>query len=69
MNWDTVEGQWKQFTGAAKERWGKLTDDDLEQINGRREQLAGKIQERYGTAKDAAEREIDQFCENLKASL
>ncbi len=68
MNWDQVEGQWKQLSGAAKERWGKLTDDDLTQINGKREQLTGKIQERYGIAKDAAEREIDRFCNDIKTT-
>ena len=69
MNWEKIEGQWKQFAGAARERWGKLTDDDLKQIDGHREHLAGKIQERYGTAKETAEREIDQFCSDLKATL
>src|SRR6202021_2095653 len=48
MNWDQVEGKWKQYSGKAKEKWGKLTDDDLEVIRGRRDQLIGKIQERYG---------------------
>ena len=48
MNWDRVQGNWKQFTGKAKEQWGKLTDDELSQINGNREQLEGKIQAKYG---------------------
>jgi uncharacterized protein YjbJ (UPF0337 family) len=61
MNWDRVEGQWKQSAGKVKEKWGKLTDDDITLINGKREQLAGKIQERYGIAKDAAEKQIDEF--------
>jgi uncharacterized protein YjbJ (UPF0337 family) len=61
MNWDRVEGQWKQSTGKIKEKWGKLTDDDITTINGKRDQLAGKIQERYGIAKDAAEKQIDEF--------
>lgn len=60
MNWDRVEGNWKQFKGTVKEKWGKLTDDDLEVIEGKRDQLTGKIQERYGIAKDAAEREVDE---------
>lgn len=68
MNWDQVKGQWKQLTGSAKSRWGKLTDDELQQIDGHREKLAGKIQERYGVAKDEAERQIDQFCAEAKAS-
>jgi uncharacterized protein YjbJ (UPF0337 family) len=61
MNWDRVEGQWKQASGKIKEKWGKLTDDDITKINGKRDQLAGKIQERYGIAKDAAEKQIDEF--------
>ena len=61
MNWDTVEGNWKQMTGQIKEHWGKLTDDELQQAEGNREQLAGRIQERYGIAKDDAERQIDEF--------
>ncbi|WGM40243.1 CsbD family protein [Caulobacter sp. NIBR1757] len=59
--WDRIEGSWKQFTGKAKEQWGKLTDDDLTEIAGKRDQLAGKIQERYGYAKDKAEEEIRSF--------
>jgi uncharacterized protein YjbJ (UPF0337 family) len=61
MNWDRVEGKWKQASGKIKEKWGKLTDDDLKMINGKREQLVGKIQERYGIAKDVAERQVDEF--------
>jgi uncharacterized protein YjbJ (UPF0337 family) len=61
MNWDTVTGNWKQFSGKVKEQWGQLTDDDLTQISGKREQLEGKLQERYGYAKDHAKREIDDF--------
>ncbi len=61
MNWDQVEGKWEEFKGSAKAKWGKLTDDDLMMINGRRQQLSGKIQERYGYAKDRAEKEIDEF--------
>lgn len=62
MNWDRVEGNWKQFKGAVKEKWGKLTDDDLTVINGKRDKLVGKLQERYGREKDALEREVDEFC-------
>jgi uncharacterized protein YjbJ (UPF0337 family) len=58
MNWDQIEGHWKQVSGKAKEQWGRLTDDDLDVVAGRREQLAGKIQERYGVAKDEAERQL-----------
>jgi uncharacterized protein YjbJ (UPF0337 family) len=61
MNWDRIEGNWKQFTGKVREQWGKLTDDDLDVIAGKRQKLAGRIQERYGIAVDQAEREIDDW--------
>ena len=61
MNWDFVQGNWKQVSGKVKQQWGKLTDDDLAAINGKREQLEGKIQERYGIEKDAARRQIDEW--------
>ena len=61
MNDDRLEGNWKQFKGKVKEQWGKLTDDDLDVIAGRRDQLAGKIQERHGVARDEAERQIKDF--------
>ena len=61
MNWDRIEGNWKQFKGKAKEQWGKLTDDDLDVVAGKRDQLVGRVQERYGIAKDAAEKEIDEW--------
>jgi uncharacterized protein YjbJ (UPF0337 family) len=65
MNWDQIEGKWKQYTGQMKEKWGKLTDDDWTQIAGKRDQLVGKIQERYGIAKDQAESQIDDFSRSL----
>jgi uncharacterized protein YjbJ (UPF0337 family) len=65
MNWDTVKGNWKQFSGMVKEKWGKLTDDDLTAVAGKRDQLLGKLQERYGYAKDQAERELDDFSRSL----
>jgi uncharacterized protein YjbJ (UPF0337 family) len=65
MNWETIEGQWTQFKGKVKEKWGKLTDDDLAQIAGKREQLEGKIQERYGEGKDAVKKEVDDWHKNL----
>ena len=68
MNWDQVQGKWKQYTGRTREKWGQLTDDDLEQIAGRREQLVGKIQQRYGIAKEAAERQVDEFSRALDTS-
>jgi uncharacterized protein YjbJ (UPF0337 family) len=58
MNWDRIEGNWKQLKGKAREQWGKLTDDDFDVVAGKREQLAGKIQERYGISRDEAERQI-----------
>jgi uncharacterized protein YjbJ (UPF0337 family) len=58
MNWDRIQGNWKQVTGKAREEWGKLTDSDLQVVAGRREQLAGKIEERYGIAKDEAEAQL-----------
>jgi uncharacterized protein YjbJ (UPF0337 family) len=65
MNWDRIEGNWKQFTGTVKQQWGKLTDDDLQVVEGRRTELVGKIQERYGIAKDEAERQVDSWIRNL----
>ena len=58
MNWEQVESRWKQLMGSAKENWGKLTDDDLNQIPGKREQLAGKIQETYGITRREAEKQV-----------
>ena len=66
MDWNRVEGYWKQFKGNVKEKWGKLTDDDLNVIEGKREQLEGKIQQRYGYAKDQARKEVDTWFDNLK---
>ncbi len=65
MNWDTFKGEWKQVTGKVKEKWGKLTDDDLTAIAGKKDQLVGKLQERYGYEKDQAERELDEFARTL----
>lgn len=62
MNWDQIEGKWKQMKGDVKARWGKLTDDELDRIDGNREKLAGHIQEKYGKTKDEANREIEHFC-------
>ncbi len=61
MNWDIVEGNWKQFKGKVKVQWGKLTDDQLDVIAGKRGDLAGKIQESYGITKDEAEKQIKNF--------
>jgi uncharacterized protein YjbJ (UPF0337 family) len=61
MNWDIAEGNWKQLKGKVKSQWGKLTDDQLDVIAGKRIELAGRIQEAYGVTKDEAERQITQF--------
>lgn len=61
MNWDIIEGKWNEYRGKAQAQWGKLTDDDLDQIKGRREELAGRLQTRYGMARDEAEREVDAW--------
>ena len=66
MNWDQIEGNWRQFTGSVKEKWGKLTDDDLTVIAGKRDQLSGVLQKRYGYAKERAEREMDEFMRSIK---
>jgi uncharacterized protein YjbJ (UPF0337 family) len=65
MNWDRVEGNWKQFSGKVKEKWGKLTEDDITVINGKQEQLVGRIQERYGCAKDEAEKQVKTWAGGL----
>ena len=61
MDWNRVEGNWKQFKGKIKEKWGNLTDDDLDKIAGRRDQLEGKIQERYGLKKDQVRKDVDDW--------
>jgi uncharacterized protein YjbJ (UPF0337 family) len=61
MNWDTVKGDWKKFSGKVRESWGKLTDDQLDVIAGKRDQLIGAIQKGYGIARDEAERQVQQF--------
>jgi uncharacterized protein YjbJ (UPF0337 family) len=61
MNWDQIAGSWKQMKGKAKEQWGKLTDDDLAFIDGKRDELIGRIQERYGVRKEVAERQLSEW--------
>jgi uncharacterized protein YjbJ (UPF0337 family) len=61
MNRDRIEGNWKQLKGKVKEQWGKLTDDDLDVIAGKRDQMIGRIQERYGCSRDEAEKQVDTF--------
>jgi len=66
MNSDQLAGKWKQMKGAAKQQWGKLTDDDLDVINGQNESLIGKLQERYGIAKEEAQKQVDQWVKSVK---
>jgi len=66
MNWDQVQGKWKQLRGSVKVRWAKLTDSDVELINGRREQLIGLLQERYGIAKEQAEKQVNDWAVSLR---
>ena len=61
MNWDRIEGNWKQAKGKIKEQWGKLTDDHLDKISGKRDQLVGRVQECYGIKKDEAERQVKDW--------
>jgi len=61
MNWDQIEGKWKQMKGTLRDKWGKLTDDDLERIGGNKDKLVGALQERYGWERDQAERESENW--------
>ena len=61
MNWDQIQGEWKQLKGKAIEQWGELTNDDVDKVNGDREQLEGIIQEKYGKTKEAAKQEVDEW--------
>jgi uncharacterized protein YjbJ (UPF0337 family) len=65
MNWEVIQGQWKQLAGKVKAKWGKLTDNDLTVAGGKRDEFLGKLQERYGYAKDQAEKEVDAFLHSL----
>jgi uncharacterized protein YjbJ (UPF0337 family) len=65
MNWDQIEGNWEQFRGKAREKWGKMTDDDLAMAKGQREQFVGRLQERYGIAKEEAERQLKEFMDSM----
>lgn len=66
MNWNRIAGNWKQLKGEVRERWGKLTDDDVDVIAGKREQLEGKLQTAYGYTLDKAKKEVDDFCATRK---
>ncbi len=65
MNWDRIEGNWKQFRGNIQKQWGKLTDNDLDVVEGSRTELIGVIQNRYGIARDEAERQVEDWSRNL----
>jgi uncharacterized protein YjbJ (UPF0337 family) len=68
MNSDILKGNWRQLRGAVRERWGKLTDDDLDVIAGQRDKLVGRVQEMYGVARDEAERQVREF-EHIPAAM
>ena len=66
MNWDRIEGNWKQFKGQIREKWGRFTDDDLDVLAGKRDQFLGKLQEKYGLSRDEAERQVKDFERNCR---
>lgn len=66
MNWDQIQGKWKQAKGSVKQQWGKLTDDDLEYIAGKRDNFIGRLQERYGLAKEEAQKRVDDWAKQQK---
>ncbi len=66
MNWDQIEGKWTEFKGKAKRNWGKLTDGDLDVIEGSRDELVGKIQYRYGVAREQAEKQVDDWRRSIQ---
>ncbi|MGC8201179.1 CsbD family protein [Aliiroseovarius sp. PTFE2010] len=61
MNWDQIEGKWKEFKGSAQEKWGELTDDEIDEIDGNREKLEGRLQQKYGKTKEEAKKEVDDW--------
>ena len=65
MNWDRVEGQWRQLKGQAQQRWGRLTDDDWDVIGGKREELIGRVQKAYGKQRDEVERDVDEWMRGI----
>ena len=65
MNWDRIEGNWKMFKGQVQQKWGDLTNDDLDRIEGSRTELVGRLQARYGLARDEAERQVDSWTDTL----
>jgi uncharacterized protein YjbJ (UPF0337 family) len=69
MNWDQIEGKWKQFKGSLREKWSKFTDDDLEAVAGNKDRLVGKVQERYGIGKEEAEKQVETWSSALKEAV
>ena len=65
MNWDRIQGEWKQFSSQVKSKWAKLTDDDLKTISAKKDALVGKVQERYGILRDEAEKQVDEWISKL----
>ena len=65
MNWEQIEGKWKELKGQARTKWGKLTDDDLENVAGKKDMLLGRLQQRYGYKRDEAEKELDTWIKGL----
>lgn len=61
MNWDQIKGQWKQMKGSAQTKWGEITDDEMDKVEGDRERLVGKVQEKYGIAREDAEKSVDEW--------
>ncbi|MCE8033111.1 CsbD family protein [Billgrantia tianxiuensis] len=65
MNWDQIEGKWKELKGRARSSWGELSDDELDRIGGKKDELIGRIQQRYGLEREEAERQVDDWARNL----
>ena len=65
MNWDQIEGKWKEYKGRARTNWGKLTDDELDQVAGKHDELIGRIQHRYGVEREEAERQVNDWAGKL----
>lgn len=65
MNWDQIEGKWKEYKGRAREVWGDLTDDEFDKVAGKRDRMVGLVQQKYGKAKDVAEKEVDSWTTRL----
>jgi uncharacterized protein YjbJ (UPF0337 family) len=66
MNWDTIAGRWKEFSGKVRQQWDKLSDDEIGQIGGKKDELVGSLQKHYGYAKDDAHRAVDDFTNGLR---